>query len=274
MAYMVRAMSWTEIVVLAYIVGGTLNHSLSLAMHELAHNLAFGANRPWANRILGLFANTVRLVFFKVIFKIFTDEQVKQTTTTKQLRSCSATRSSGVCDIQAISSGPSQVPGRSAHGHRLADANRSDPILVAGGQVLLRSLPATLLHTATDHGLAQDADRTRTAQFVHTACLRRVYHVRVWRQGALLSPTRHLARSRSSPDRWPLHCRTLRVCQGLRDILVLRSAQSHHLQCRLPQRTSRLSQRARLSTSTSKFTKEKHLLLIILTRNKKHTNNY
>nr|QBO56270.1 fatty acid desaturase 4-2 [Brachionus rotundiformis] len=55
--YLVRNMSWMEIVLLSYVVGGTLNHSLSLGLHEVAHNLAFGAHRPIANRLIGFFAN-------------------------------------------------------------------------------------------------------------------------------------------------------------------------------------------------------------------------
>jgi len=57
MSYMVKDMSWLEILVLAYVVGGTLNHSLSLGLHECAHNLVFGHHRPLANRLIGFFAN-------------------------------------------------------------------------------------------------------------------------------------------------------------------------------------------------------------------------
>nr|ATI22168.1 delta-4 desaturase 1 [Brachionus koreanus]QBO56251.1 fatty acid desaturase 4-2 [Brachionus koreanus] len=57
MSYLVRNMSWMEIIFLSYVVGGTLNHSLSLGLHEVAHNLAFGAHRPFANRLIGFFAN-------------------------------------------------------------------------------------------------------------------------------------------------------------------------------------------------------------------------
>lgn len=55
--YMVRNISWMEIFVVAYVVSGTLNHSLSLGLHECAHNLAFGAARPFMNRCIGFFAN-------------------------------------------------------------------------------------------------------------------------------------------------------------------------------------------------------------------------
>ncbi|CAF0749917.1 unnamed protein product [Brachionus calyciflorus] len=57
MAYMVRNMSWTELFIMTYVVSGTLNHSLSVGLHELSHNLAFGPHRPLANRLLGFFAN-------------------------------------------------------------------------------------------------------------------------------------------------------------------------------------------------------------------------
>lgn len=57
MVYMVKDMSWKELIVIAYVVGGTLNHSLSLGLHECAHNLVFGHSRPLANRLIGFFAN-------------------------------------------------------------------------------------------------------------------------------------------------------------------------------------------------------------------------
>jgi sphingolipid 4-desaturase/C4-monooxygenase len=57
MTFMVKDMSWLEILVLAYVVGGTLNHSLSLGLHECAHNLVFGHHRPLANRLIGFIAN-------------------------------------------------------------------------------------------------------------------------------------------------------------------------------------------------------------------------
>jgi sphingolipid delta-4 desaturase len=56
-AILVRDSSWTKIIFIAYVVGGTINHTLSLALHELTHNLAFGHSRAMCNRLLGFFAN-------------------------------------------------------------------------------------------------------------------------------------------------------------------------------------------------------------------------
>uniref|UniRef100_A0A1I8IHZ6 sphingolipid 4-desaturase n=1 Tax=Macrostomum lignano TaxID=282301 RepID=A0A1I8IHZ6_9PLAT len=49
--------SWGWLVLLAYGVGATLNHSLASAIHEIGHNLAFGHKRPWANRLLSIWCN-------------------------------------------------------------------------------------------------------------------------------------------------------------------------------------------------------------------------
>lgn len=43
--YFIQDKSWPVIILTAYCFGGVLNHSLSLAVHEISHNLAFGYSR-------------------------------------------------------------------------------------------------------------------------------------------------------------------------------------------------------------------------------------
>lgn len=65
----VKNMSWTNIIILAYCFGGVINHSMSLAIHEISHNLAFGTSNILANRILGIFGNLPLGVPVSITFK-------------------------------------------------------------------------------------------------------------------------------------------------------------------------------------------------------------
>ena len=58
--YVARDLSWPSALLLAYALGGVVNHSMTLCMHEISHNLAF-ATDSWAARAVG-WANANRLV--------------------------------------------------------------------------------------------------------------------------------------------------------------------------------------------------------------------
>ena len=68
-AYFVRNSSIGFILFLGYVWGGVINHSMTLAIHEISHNLAFGHTRPWANRALAIFGNLVLGIPYAVVFK-------------------------------------------------------------------------------------------------------------------------------------------------------------------------------------------------------------
>ncbi len=55
LAFLLRDAPWWLIIVVAYFVGGVINHALLLAIHELSHNLAF--KKPVHNRLFALFVN-------------------------------------------------------------------------------------------------------------------------------------------------------------------------------------------------------------------------
>ncbi len=55
MAWLVSGLGWPWVIALSYLVGGIVNHSMTLAMHEVSHNLAFSS--PRLNRLFGIFTN-------------------------------------------------------------------------------------------------------------------------------------------------------------------------------------------------------------------------
>jgi sphingolipid 4-desaturase/C4-monooxygenase len=59
--------SW-KFLATAYVIGGTANHNLFLAIHEITHNLAFKGVK--ANKMLAIFANLPIGVPYAISFKV------------------------------------------------------------------------------------------------------------------------------------------------------------------------------------------------------------
>ncbi|KAM9090967.1 sphingolipid delta(4)-desaturase/C4-monooxygenase DES2 isoform 2-T2 [Megaptera novaeangliae] len=55
--WLVRGLAWRWLLFWAYAFGGCVNHSLTLAIHDISHNTAFGTGHPAHNRWFAIFAN-------------------------------------------------------------------------------------------------------------------------------------------------------------------------------------------------------------------------
>ncbi|XP_052469751.1 sphingolipid delta(4)-desaturase DES1 [Carassius gibelio] len=55
--YLVKDLSWKWVMFWTYVFGSCINHSMTLAIHEISHNTAFGNNRARWNRWFAIFAN-------------------------------------------------------------------------------------------------------------------------------------------------------------------------------------------------------------------------
>lgn len=67
MAWFTLDWGWPSYLMAVYVVGATANHSLFLAVHELAHNL--GAKTILQNKLIGLLANLPIGIAFSITFK-------------------------------------------------------------------------------------------------------------------------------------------------------------------------------------------------------------
>ncbi|KAK7593121.1 hypothetical protein V9T40_007873 [Parthenolecanium corni] len=69
--FVIRNLSWPAVLIAAYCVGGVINHTLMLAVHETAHSLAFGPSWPLRNKLFGMFANLPIPFPYSATFKFY-----------------------------------------------------------------------------------------------------------------------------------------------------------------------------------------------------------
>jgi len=69
MCYLLQDSPWWLIVLCSYTIGGVINHSLTLAIHDIGHNTAFGNTKPNLNRWFSCWANLPIGVPSAVTFK-------------------------------------------------------------------------------------------------------------------------------------------------------------------------------------------------------------
>ena len=67
--FYISHLSWFWVVLLAYCLGGVINHSLTLAIHDISHNVTFGNYYPISNRLFGMLANLPLGIPMSVTFK-------------------------------------------------------------------------------------------------------------------------------------------------------------------------------------------------------------
>ncbi|XP_069500669.1 sphingolipid delta(4)-desaturase/C4-monooxygenase DES2-like isoform X2 [Ambystoma mexicanum] len=67
--YFVQDLPWKWVIFWAYAFGGCINHSLTLAIHDISHNVAFGNKAAKWNRFFGMFANLPIAMPYSVSFK-------------------------------------------------------------------------------------------------------------------------------------------------------------------------------------------------------------
>ncbi|XP_068135779.1 sphingolipid delta(4)-desaturase DES1 [Hyperolius riggenbachi] len=67
--YLVKDLEWKWLVFWTYAFGSCISHSMTLAIHEISHNSAFGNSKPMWNRVFGMFANLPLGLPYSISFK-------------------------------------------------------------------------------------------------------------------------------------------------------------------------------------------------------------
>ncbi|XP_028716926.1 sphingolipid delta(4)-desaturase DES1-like [Peromyscus leucopus] len=67
--YLVKDLHWKWVIFWSYVFGSSIDHSMSLGIHEISHNFPFGHHRALWNRWFGIFANLPLGVPYSISFK-------------------------------------------------------------------------------------------------------------------------------------------------------------------------------------------------------------
>jgi sphingolipid delta-4 desaturase len=67
--YLVTDLQWKWVLFWSYVFGSSINHSMTLAIHEISHNFPFGHHRALWNRWFGMFANLPLGIPYSVTYK-------------------------------------------------------------------------------------------------------------------------------------------------------------------------------------------------------------
>ncbi|XP_059136550.1 sphingolipid delta(4)-desaturase DES1-like isoform X2 [Peromyscus eremicus] len=67
--YLVKDLDWKWVIFWSYVFGSSINHSMTLGIHEISHNFPFGHHRVLWNRWFGIFANLPLGVPYSISFK-------------------------------------------------------------------------------------------------------------------------------------------------------------------------------------------------------------
>ncbi|XP_032771280.1 sphingolipid delta(4)-desaturase DES1-like [Rattus rattus] len=69
--YLVKDLEWKWLMFWSYVFGSTINHSMTLAIHEISHNFPFGHHRALWNRWFGIFTNLPFGIPYSISYKMY-----------------------------------------------------------------------------------------------------------------------------------------------------------------------------------------------------------
>ncbi|XP_057626480.1 sphingolipid delta(4)-desaturase DES1-like [Chionomys nivalis] len=69
--YLVKDLEWKWVLFWSLVFGSSINHSMTMAIHEISHNFPFGHYRALWNRWFGMFANLPFGIPYSVSYKMY-----------------------------------------------------------------------------------------------------------------------------------------------------------------------------------------------------------